>query len=895
MAALPTGPGADSDASIGTLVAGIQQDITRLVRGELELAKAELRESAGRAGAGAGMLGAAAFLALLAVVLISIALGYGLVALGLHPGWAFLIVAVFYLIVAAILVLLGRRRFEQIQGPSGPSEPPPASGRHFATTPRRERQRFSSRHCRRSRSWEHRYIAANGARFHVASMGDGPLIVLLHGFPEFWWAWRYQLPELAAAGWRTVAMDLRGYGGSDKTPRGYDPATLTADVSGVVRSLGEQQAVLIGHGWGGYVAWATATLRPAHVAALAVLSMPHPWSPSPPTQRRRQAGHLLGVQTPALPERRLVANDAAYVETLLRRWVGPESDFPDGEAAARYRAAMRLWPAPHCALEYHRWAVRSMARADGRRFAIRMAEPIAVPVMQVHGGADRTVVARAAAHSHRHVTGPHRFVRFDGVGHFPHEEVPDRVTDEVLDWLGTVPPDFSMTGPRIRRTRRSGRARWLRRRPRAHFPPHWAPRRTRCPGRSARPRTPLRTRPIVRDQRPAGIPRADLASHGEHVAADGFVVVDVTAQQGILTTDPRGLGAQRPVARVADDGSMRTGGRVVAERERRTIQSRYGQHRHVGTRIEVHHPRFQRFGVGCGDNGRGDSRDDVSVGHHPFRRDDEAAAFDDPVTRAGPTDHLDHAGRSRTDLRVATQRRRRRPDVANGLRHPRRDDLWKSAGRDDRFEGIAQSVGGDRHRTVDSPEDLRFTNTRGCIRNRRGRDGQAHGPCTDQQTDDGQQRAGQPVEMAGRLRRHLRPDPSSSPGQQTLTDGRDGEHHQHGQHRDSEAGLQAAEHHRHEKQSGNCSPDEAHERQQADHEAVDPAGVRHDQGQGDHQPVHQVEPEDHRALASSATGTRSTRPRSQGRDSPPASSRPLRIPAVKPQTSSPSTRNAGPR
>ncbi|MET0521467.1 MAG: alpha/beta hydrolase, partial [Jiangellaceae bacterium] len=69
--------------------------------------------------------------------------------------------------------------------------------------------------------------------------------------------------------------------------------------------------------------------------------------------------------------------------------------------------------------------------------------PIAVPVMQVHGGADRTVVARAAAHSHRHVTGPHRFVRFDGVGHFPHEEAPDRVTDEVLDWLGTVPSPIS--------------------------------------------------------------------------------------------------------------------------------------------------------------------------------------------------------------------------------------------------------------------------------------------------------------------------------------------------------------------------------------------------------------------------------------------------------------------
>lgn len=117
MAARPTGSGAGSDASIGELMAGIQQDLTTLVRGELELAKTELRESAERAQAGAGMLAGAVFLVLLAVVLISIALGYGLVALGLHPALAFLIVAVFYLIVAAILGLLGRNRLQGIKGP----------------------------------------------------------------------------------------------------------------------------------------------------------------------------------------------------------------------------------------------------------------------------------------------------------------------------------------------------------------------------------------------------------------------------------------------------------------------------------------------------------------------------------------------------------------------------------------------------------------------------------------------------------------------------------------------------------------------------------------------------------------------------------------------------------
>ena len=84
--------------------------------------------------------------------------------------------------------------------------------------------------------WEHRYVAANGARFHVASAGEGPLVLFLHAFPQFWWTWRRQLTALAEAGYRAVAMDLRGYGASDKPPTGYDAPTLTADVAGVIRS-----------------------------------------------------------------------------------------------------------------------------------------------------------------------------------------------------------------------------------------------------------------------------------------------------------------------------------------------------------------------------------------------------------------------------------------------------------------------------------------------------------------------------------------------------------------------------------------------------------------------------------------------------------------------------------
>src|SRR5215203_193652 len=124
--------------------------------------------------------------------------------------------------------------------------------------------------------WTHREVAANGARFHIAEMGEGPLVLLLHGFPEFWWAWRHQLPALAEAGYWAVAMDLRGFGGSDHTPRGYDLPSVSADVMSVIASLGSRDAVVVGHDWGGLVAWTLAAYEPKAVRRLAVVGAPHP-------------------------------------------------------------------------------------------------------------------------------------------------------------------------------------------------------------------------------------------------------------------------------------------------------------------------------------------------------------------------------------------------------------------------------------------------------------------------------------------------------------------------------------------------------------------------------------------------------------------------------------------
>lgn len=290
--------------------------------------------------------------------------------------------------------------------------------------------------------WTHAQVAANGAQFHVAEMGSGPLVLFLHGFPLFWWTWRHQMPALAQAGYRVAAMDLRGYGGSDKTPRGYDPYTVTADVTGVVRALGRRSAVIVGQGWGGFFAWAAAVLRPGHVDGIAVLAMAHPLQMRRALRSRDQRGAVaqaLRLQLPWRPERALIADDGAEIERILRDGAAPSSSFPDEQTSQRYRAALAVWPAPHCSLEYHRWAFRSLLRPDGARFATKMAPPVRKPVLQLHGAVDPTVLPATARASAQHVAGPYEWVELPGVGHYPQEEAPDAVSTHLLRWLGTLP------------------------------------------------------------------------------------------------------------------------------------------------------------------------------------------------------------------------------------------------------------------------------------------------------------------------------------------------------------------------------------------------------------------------------------------------------------------------
>ncbi|WP_406201911.1 alpha/beta hydrolase [Kitasatospora sp. NBC_01560] len=286
--------------------------------------------------------------------------------------------------------------------------------------------------------WTHRDLAANGARFHIAELGEGPLVLLVHGWPEYWWAWRHQLTALAAAGYRAVALDLRGIGGSDRTPRGYDPGNLALDITGVIRSLGERRAHLVGHASGGTLSWVAAVMRPSVIQSLTVVSAAHPRDLRRAllTDRRQIAAfdHVLGFQRPWIPERRLVADDAALVGRYLDAWTGRNQ--LDRTSVAAYRQAIQIPSTAHCSIEPYRWLLRSMARPDGIQFARRMKKPITAPTLHIQGAADPVLLSHTALGGGEYVAAPYRWRLMPGVGHFPHEEAPEQFTAELLDWIG---------------------------------------------------------------------------------------------------------------------------------------------------------------------------------------------------------------------------------------------------------------------------------------------------------------------------------------------------------------------------------------------------------------------------------------------------------------------------
>lgn len=288
--------------------------------------------------------------------------------------------------------------------------------------------------------WAHRNLTARGTRFHVALAGPeapagaGPLTLLVHGFPECWWTWRHVIPALAQAGHRVAALDLRGFGGSDRPPSGYDLVTLAQDLAAVVRSLGHERAVVVGAGLGGQIAWALPSLAPDLTTAIVPVGAPHPLALRS-LRARALSGPALqyaSLRIPGLAERRLRSRSA--LEGLLRSWAGPHTREVLAEEAPYYAELLSRPGAARSALEPLRNLVLSRAETAA------LDKSVAVPVLSMQGELDPVQPAQAYARDTHHVAGNLRQVTIHRSGHFPQEETPAGFVRALLPFLADVAP-----------------------------------------------------------------------------------------------------------------------------------------------------------------------------------------------------------------------------------------------------------------------------------------------------------------------------------------------------------------------------------------------------------------------------------------------------------------------
>lgn len=277
----------------------------------------------------------------------------------------------------------------------------------------------------------HAYLQVNGIRMHYVTAGQGPLVLLLHGFPEFWYSWRKQIPALAEH-FTVVAPDLRGYNETDKPSWGYEIDVLVADVVELIAALGHERALVVGHDWGGAVAWATAIARPHRVERLAILNAPHPavFAEHLRTNRAqmRRSWYMGFFLLPALPELALSANDYAAVDQIFRGSTAPGTF--SAEEIDAYKDALSKPGALTAALNWYRAAGRQGTR--GLYTGTRM--QCEVPTLLIWGEGDIALGAEMVDDTRRYV--PDLTIRrLPGVSHWVQHEAPEAVNRYLLEFL----------------------------------------------------------------------------------------------------------------------------------------------------------------------------------------------------------------------------------------------------------------------------------------------------------------------------------------------------------------------------------------------------------------------------------------------------------------------------
>ena len=279
-------------------------------------------------------------------------------------------------------------------------------------------------------------VRANQLDFKVATIGSGDrLVMCLHGFPESSLSWRHQMAPLAHAGYRVWAPDLRGYGGTTR-PDGlgaYQLEALLDDVDALIDASHTSRAILIGHDWGGIIAWYYAMRRPERLEALIALNGPHPacfereirhW------RQLRRSWYMAVFQVPWIPETVLAAGHARMIETIFERMRISSAHLPD-DTVRLYRQQACEPGALTAMLNYYRAAIRGGGAARQRALGY---PAITVPTLVIWGLQDQALARQNLDGLDTLVTDL-TLVTMEQAGHFVHQDEPQRVTDEILGWL----------------------------------------------------------------------------------------------------------------------------------------------------------------------------------------------------------------------------------------------------------------------------------------------------------------------------------------------------------------------------------------------------------------------------------------------------------------------------
>ncbi|MEO1392730.1 MAG: alpha/beta hydrolase [Cyanobacteria bacterium J06634_5] len=278
---------------------------------------------------------------------------------------------------------------------------------------------------------QHNYLSTNGIRLHYVTQGEGPLMLLLHGFPEFWYSWRHQIPEFAKD-YNVVALDLRGYNDSDKPKEtaAYALPELIKDVEGAILALGYDKCVLVGHDWGGAIAWSFAYEHADMLEKLIVLNLPHPAkfvAGLRTPQQLLRSWYIALFQLPKLPEWMLSANDYAAIRAAFSNMaINPEAFSPQDLDA--YATAAAKPGALTGMLNYY----RNIFRSDG--LFQRTWDTLEIPTLMIWGEED-TALGKELTYGTEEFVSDFEIKYIPQCSHWVQQEQPALVNQYIRDFL----------------------------------------------------------------------------------------------------------------------------------------------------------------------------------------------------------------------------------------------------------------------------------------------------------------------------------------------------------------------------------------------------------------------------------------------------------------------------